>query len=239
MKTNIKQIRKARGLTQAQLAKMIDVSESMVSQYESEKKSPSNETLLKLGEALDCSVSDILDDRKAFDFALSAPERDIIQKYRTMDERGRRVVDAVIEVESGSKVVEIQKPKTKIIPLFSAAAGPGSPTSQDGFDDYEVPEDSKAQFAVRISGDSMEPYLHDGEVVLCKKKRPEDFEMAVIMVNGDILVKQYVEDGYGNIYLRSTNRERKNLDVDLWASGQDNVRGFGTVIFRKIPPVKQ
>lgn len=100
MKTNIKQIRKARGLTQAQLAKMIDVSESMVSQYESEKKSPSNETLLKLGEALDCSVSDILDERKAFDFALSAHERDIVQKYRAMDERGRKVVDAVIDAQS-------------------------------------------------------------------------------------------------------------------------------------------
>ena len=100
MKTNIKQIRKARGLTQAQLAKLIDVSESMVSQYESGKKSPSNETLLKLGEALDCSVSDILDDRKAFDFALSTLERDLIQKYRALDERGRKVVDAVIDAQS-------------------------------------------------------------------------------------------------------------------------------------------
>lgn len=166
-------------------------------------------------------------------------EDPIIQKIKGLDARGRRVVDAVIEVESGEKVVPLPKRETKIIPLFSAAAGPGSPTSQDGFEDFEVPADSKAQFAVKISGDSMEPYLHDGEVVLCKKKQPEDFEMAVIMVNGDILVKQYIEDSFGNVYLRSTNRERKNLDVDLWASGQDNVRGFGTVIFRKIPPVKQ
>ena len=100
MKTNIRQIRKARGLTQKQLADMIDVSESIISQYENERKSPSNETLLKLGEALDCSVSDILDDRKAFDFALSTLERDLIQKYRALDERGRKVVDAVIDAQS-------------------------------------------------------------------------------------------------------------------------------------------
>lgn len=100
MKTNIRQIRKARGLTQKQLADMIDVSESIISQYENGKKSPSNETLLKLGEALDCSVSDILDDRKALNFALSTLERDLIQKYRALDERGRKVVDAVIDAQS-------------------------------------------------------------------------------------------------------------------------------------------
>ena len=100
MKTNIRQIRKARGLTQKQLADMIDVSESIISQYENGRKSPSNETLLKLGEALDCSVSDILDDRKALNFALSTLERDLIQKYRALDERGRKVVDAVIDAQS-------------------------------------------------------------------------------------------------------------------------------------------
>ena len=238
MKTNIKQIRKARGLTQAQLAKMIDVSESMVSQYESEKKSPSNETLLKLGEALDCSVSDILDDRKAFDFALSAHERDIVQKYRAMDERGRKVVDAVIEVESGPKIVEIPKPQTKVIPLFTAAAGPGDQPSQDGFEEYEVPADSRAKFAEKISGDSMEPHLHDGDIALCVRRRPEIGELCVIMVNGLIYVKQYITDGM-NMYLRSLNRERKDCDVDVWASGNDTVTAYGTVIFKKLPLVRQ
>lgn len=238
MKTNIKEIRKARGLTQAQLAKMIDVSESMVSQYESGKKFPSFETLLKMGEAFDCPVSDILDDRKAFDIALSAIEKDLVRKYRGLDERGRKVVDAVMEVESGAEIVEIPKRETKIIPLFAAAAGPGEPPSQDGFDDYEVDADSDAKFAVKISGDSMEPHLHDGDVVLCKRKRPEIGDLAVIMVNGLIYLKQYITDGY-NIYLRSLNRERKDCDVDIWSSGNDTVVGYGTAIFPKLPLVRQ
>lgn len=238
MKTNIKEIRKARGLTQAQLAKMIDVSESMVSQYESGKKFPSFETLLKMGEAFDCPVSDILDDRKAFDIALSAIEKDLVRKYRGLDERGRKVVDAVMEVESGAEIVEIPKRETKIIPLFAAAAGPGEPPSQDGFDDYEVDADSDAKFAVKISGDSMEPHLHDGDVVLCKRKKPETGDLAVMMVNGLIYLKQYITDGY-NIYLRSLNRERKDCDVDIWSSGNDTVVGYGTAIFPKLPLVRQ
>ena len=165
-------------------------------------------------------------------------EDPIIQKIKSLDARGRRVVDAVIEVESGSKVVEIPKPKMKVIPLFAAAAGPGDQPSQDGFEDYEVPEDSKAKFAVKISGDSMEPHLHDGDIALCVRRRPEIGELCVIMVNGLIYVKQYITDGM-NMYLRSLNRERKDCDVDVWASGNDTVTAYGTVIFKKLPLVKQ
>ena len=165
-------------------------------------------------------------------------EDPIIQKIKSLDARGRRVVDAVIEVESGEKVVPLPKRETKIIPLFVAAAGPGEPVPDEGFGDYEVDADSDANFAVKISGDSMEPYLHDGEVVLCKRKRPEIGELAVIMVNGFLVVKQYITDGL-NIYLRSLNRNRKDLDVDIWSSGNDTVVGYGTVIFKKLPLVRQ
>ena len=91
---------------------------------------------------------------------------------------------------------------------------------------------------MKISGDSMEPYLHDGEVVLCKRKRPEIGDLAVIMVNGFLVVKQYITDGL-NIYLRSMNRNRKDLDVDIWSSGNDTVVGYGTVILKKLPLVRQ
>lgn len=165
-------------------------------------------------------------------------EDPIIQKIKSLDARGRRVVDAVIEVESGSKIVEIPKPQTKVIPLFTAAAGPGDQPSQDGFEEYEVPADSKAKFAVKISGDSMEPHLHDGDIVLCVRRRPEIGELCVIMVNGLIYVKQYITDGI-NMYLRSLNRERKDCDVDVWASGNDTVTAYGTVIFKKLPLVRQ
>lgn len=165
-------------------------------------------------------------------------EDPIIQKIKSLDARGRRVVDAVIEVESGEKVVPLPKRETKIIPLFVAAAGPGEPVPDEGFGDYEVDADSDANFAVKISGDSMEPYLHDGEVVLCKRKRPEIGDLAVIMVNGFLVVKQYITDGL-NIYLRSMNRNRKDLDVDIWSSGNDTVVGYGTVIFKKLPLVRQ
>lgn len=241
MTNNIKKLRKAHGLTQKELAAKVDVTESMVSQYESGKKFPSYETLLKLGEAFECQVSDILDDRKSFDFAFSALEKDLILKYRRLDETARKVVNAVVEVESSRGQVSAQEPiekRTKIIPLFCAAAGPGEPPSQDGFEDYEVDEKSPAKFAVKISGDSMEPEFHAGDIVLCRKKKPEIGEIAVIMVDGFIYVKQYIE-GINGFYLRSLNRKRKDCDLDVMYSGDQHAEGYGTVIHKKIPLVMQ
>jgi transcriptional regulator with XRE-family HTH domain len=100
MKTNIKQLRILRGYTQAQLAALVDVSESAISQYESGKKIPSTETLYKLGEALDCPVSDILDDRKSVEFSLSTLEREFIRKYRSLDKHGKSIVDFVLNEEA-------------------------------------------------------------------------------------------------------------------------------------------
>ena len=160
-------------------------------------------------------------------------------KFAALDAHGKRIVSDLLDAEYERCTGEAAETRTKIIPLFPAAAGAGEPMATTAFQEYEVEADSKAQFAVRVSGDSMEPELHDGEIVLCEKRRAKVGELAVIMVNGFLLVKQYIDDGFGNIYLRSLNRERKDLDYDILASGNDTVTGYGVVIHRHLPLVRQ
>lgn len=57
---NLKRLRKAKNLTQKELGELCDVSESMIGLVENGNRKPSYELLLKLGEALDCSVDDLL-----------------------------------------------------------------------------------------------------------------------------------------------------------------------------------
>lgn len=166
-------------------------------------------------------------------------EMGIVSKFNALDAHGKRIVSDLLDAEYERCTGEVAEKQTKIIPLFPAAAGAGEPMATTAFQEYEVEADSKAQFAVRVSGDSMEPELHDGEIVLCEKRRAKVGELAVIMVNGFLLVKQYIEDGFGNIYLRSLNRERKDLDYDILASGNDTVTGYGVVIHRHLPLVQQ
>lgn len=171
---------------------------------------------------------------------VSPDELLMMQKIRALDEHGRKMVNMVIEEETRrlreNGVTEVEK----IIPLFgtAAAAGPGEPDTGMPWEDYTVPADSKADFAVRISGDSMEPTLRDGQIALCLKRRPQIGELAVIMVNGALLCKQFITDNYGNVYLRSLNRARKDCDYDIWESGTDTVKCFGTVLAKRVPLVE-
>lgn len=168
-----------------------------------------------------------------------------IKKIRALDEHGKKMVDYVIaeelrRMEDEAKKEAKENQRNKIIPLFgtAAAAGPGEPDTGNPFEDYEVAEESPAEFAVRISGDSMEPYLRDQEIVLCTKRRPNVGEITVVMVNGCLLCKQYIPEGR-NILLRSTNRERSDCDYTIFASSQDTVRCYGTVIHDRIPLADQ
>ena len=235
---NLREIRKSKGMTMKQLGNLVGVTESAIGLWETGKREPNQEMLLKLGEALDCSVLDIMGADTVIRIHRESP---LMQKYNALDKHGKKVVDFVLDAEYQRcmKMEEVvEKPRMKIIPLFCAAAGPGEPPSQDGFEDYEVDENSPAKFAVKISGDSMEPEFHAGDIVLCRKKKPEIGEIAVIMVDGFIYVKQYIE-GINGFYLRSLNRKRKDCDLDILYSGGQRVEGYGTVIHKKIPLVMQ
>ena len=238
---NLKKLRKELGLTQAQFAEKLGIPQTTYAGYEKGNSDPPAWFWLAVADRYRVSIDYLMghtdDPHRTKYAARSKVEAD----YYGLDDHGRRVVDAVMQIEAerteAAPVIELRR--QKIIPLFAAAAGPGEPPSQDGLDEYEVDAESKAQFAVRISGDSMEPELRDGDVVLCERKRPEIGELAVMMVNGFLLVKQYIEDNYGNMYLRSLNRARADLDVDILTSGNDTVTPYGRVIGRKLPLVRQ
>lgn len=236
---NVKTLRKAHGYTLKELADLCEVAESTIQRIESGTRKPSFEVMLKLGEALNCPSSDIFTDKSVVEITLLDSEKELIRKYSSLDAHGKKIVNSVLDAEYERCTGEAVEKQAKIIPLFAAAAGPGEPVDGEPLDEYEVDAKSPAQFAVKISGDSMEPELHDGEIALCEKRRAKIGELAVIMVNGFLLVKQYIEDGFGNIYLRSLNRDRADLDYDILASGNDTVTGYGVVIHRHLPLVQQ
>ena len=237
---NLKALRKSRNLSQEAFAESIGIPTNTYGNYEKGTREPPASFWLAVADKYRVSIDYLMghtdDPHRTKYAARSKVEAD----YYGLDDHGRRVVDAVMQIEAeraeAAPVIELRK--MKVIPLFAAAAGPGEPPSQDGLDEYEIDAESKAQFAVRISGDSMEPELRDGEIVLCERKRPEIGELAVMMVNGFLLVKQYIEDSYGNMYLRSLNRARKNLDVDFLDGGNDTVTPYGRVIGHRPPLVK-
>ena len=57
--TGIERMRKKKGISQAELAKQIDVAQSNVSQWETGKAFPSAEKLPMLSNILDCTIDDL------------------------------------------------------------------------------------------------------------------------------------------------------------------------------------
>ena len=105
---NLKTIRKARKMTQKELADIVGVSESSISQYESGAKSPSFEVALKIAEALDCESADLVTERKGLlnlidgeDKKISATKGDGIIKDNLTDDQ-REAIDLIPQLTASS-----------------------------------------------------------------------------------------------------------------------------------------
>jgi len=242
----IKLRRKELGISADELAVLIGVSRSTMFRYEKGdiEKLP-GDALVPIANALSTTPQYLMGwtgdadapapSSSAFDITLR--EYSMVRSYRRADPADKQIIDNIIARYPVDEVPEAAPVEDKIIPLFgtAAAAGPGEMDTGLPWEDYAVPADSRADFAVRISGDSMDPVLTDGQIALCKESRPEIGDVAVMMVNGSMLVKQFIRDSYGNLYLRSLNRERSDNDVDIRVSGNDTVVCFGIVILPKRP----
>lgn len=226
----IKKVREDRGLTQNDLAEKIGVSAAAIGNWEQGTSRPNADMLVKLCRILTVSA-DILLETGLGDDENGHETVEIAKKILALDERGRHVVDAVIGAYSEAPAAPVVQMKDILLLSNSFAAGPSDPGSQlDQMERYSVPVDSRADFAIRISGDSMEPWLPDGSVALCRAEMPALGQIAAVMLDGEFLCKQFVHDNFGNVYLFSLNRKRCELDASVMASGDRDLKIFGTVM---------
>lgn len=191
-----------------------------------------------LGVTLDYLIEESPENEKSP--GLSTEAMKIAKDYDELDTWGRRTVRAVTDSElerTRDNIVEL-RPAGRIVPLLgnSFAAGQGEPDFGNMWADYEVPANSPADFAIKITGDSMEPYLPDGSIQLCKKTLPQDGEIGAFLIDGEYICKQICVDIVGTLHLFSLNRERKDLDRHIKRDDIDRqVLCFGTVMTPRRP----
>ncbi len=163
----------------------------------------------------------------------------LLGKFRALDDDGRALTELVMDRELERVRRAREAAPRRIIPLYRtpAAAGYASPALGDDYEDYAVDPDCPADFAVRIAGDSMEPYIADGAVVLVRRSPIQTGDVGLFFVDGDMKCKQYVRDSYGNVYLVSLNRDRADADVRIPASSGVTLCCFGKVMLEKRPPL--
>ncbi|MBQ8852637.1 MAG: S24 family peptidase, partial [Oscillibacter sp.] len=89
--------------------------------------------------------------------------------------------------------------------------------------------------AVRIQGDSMTPFISDGEVVYVNHDPLGPGDVGIFWLDGDMLCKQYYKDPGGVVYLFSLNRARADADVVLTPSSGRRLACFGRVMMHALP----
>ncbi len=106
---------------------------------------------------------------------------------------------------------QLSEQNNKVVPLVGAtAANPTELSYGDTTYDETVKSNvpAKADVALVVKGDSMEPEYHDGEIVFYKSQPVvENGEMAIVEINGDgvTLKKVYFNYDENKVILRSIN----------------------------------
>ena len=190
----IKARREALSLTRPQLAERLGVAPSTVSNYETGISFPKEEIMLRLFDCLETDPNTLFQDSfQGGAQVLSPSEQRLVEQYRALSPAGRESVQAVMEaLRSYQAELEHTAPhqEPRVIPLYRtpAAAGYASPVFGEDFDYLTVGDDVPrgAEFAVRIQGDSMAPWIADGDLVYVNHDPLKAGDVGIFCVDGDI-----------------------------------------------------
>ena len=231
-------------LSRADLAERLGVSSSAVSNYENGVSFPKEDIMLRLFDSLETEPNILFQDSyRGGGQVMSGPEQALLRQYRGLSPMGRESVRSVVEAlcsyRDELEAAQPEQRKPRVIPLYRtpAAAGYASPVFGEDFDYISVTDEvpQAAEFAVRISGDSMVPFIADGSVVYVNRDPLRAGDVGIFCVDGDMFCKQYYKDPAGIVYLFSLNRRRADADVILTPSGSRSLVCFGRVIMHALP----
>ena len=195
----IQEVRKAHGVSLEGLGYLlsqygIDMKQTGIGRWESGTVIPNAYQLMALSHIFQ------IEDPKTF-FAESPTDAD------ALNEEGLRKVREYKEdliasgkyrpapaPAAGSTVLKFREMPMSLLPV---SAGPGAFLDENNFELRRFPADEipdGAEFAIRISGDSMEPVYSSGQIIwvqLCKQLRPG--EVGIFEYDGNGYVKMYDE----------------------------------------------
>lgn len=112
---------------------------------------------------------------------------------------------------------KVEDIKLKIIRFydFPVSAGHGNFIGDDDATYTEITTDnSKADFAVKISGNSMEPDYHDGDILLVKSQNTlNNGQLGILFYEGDTLFKKYKKNKMKESIISLNKTEYPPVDI--------------------------
>jgi len=165
---------------------------------------PSSDIVVQLAEFLDVSTDYLL---KGEDTSFKAPsiskdKQELLSIYDKLSyiskERVLERARVLLELETEKEAEEQHRMIAILSSEYRVSAGKGIMLDDDNLTEITVPDTPdarKADFALTICGDSMEPIYHDKDIVLVKKMPCIDVgEIGIFYVDGNGYIKKYGGD---------------------------------------------
>lgn len=216
----IKQEIKAQNTTIAAVERELGLGNGTISKWD--RQSPSCKNMLKLANYLNCSVDYLLTgkEKSSPTEQLTADEQELLSYYKSLEpfKKGQVMERAKVLSETSKTLVE-QPKNTVFIEYYSLPVSAGTGVYLDGceremIEVEENPLTLAANFALKVSGNSMEPEFHDGDIVLIESQPSVDIgEIGIFIVNGEGFIKKF-----GGDCLISLNPEYKNIKLNEYDS---------------------
>ena len=224
--TKIKEYRLQRGLTQKELAVLVDMGGTTIANYEKGFRTPKKNTLFKISSALSVTIDDLFPPIHKADTPTASPDlltQQITDKVLQLTPDNKKIVLRTSEdllERQNEEETKINEVSEKVVQLYgydyydhAASAGTGQYLNDVRVERIELPVDIDADFVIPIKGDSMEPDYHDGDLVFIQTSVDlNDGVIGVFNYNGEAYIKQLVIDE-DQADLHSLNPEYKDMPI--------------------------
>ena len=203
---------------------------------------PSASVLILLSEYFQVSIDYLLKgkEKNTLTIGLTADEQELLEYFSKLSDKSKGIIlgkaETLVELEKPvadetTNETEPEESRLKInCSTYQVSAGAGFELGEgDEWYEIEVPdtlEARKANFALQIKGNSMEPIYFDGDIVLVKEQPSVDLGQIGIF---DIEGKGYIKK-FGGDRLISLNAEYD--DIVFSDYDEDRIHCFGKVIGR-------
>jgi len=157
------------GLSISALERTLGLGNGIIGKWR--KQSPSCDKLKLVADYLNVSIDFLISGKQHNSEILNEIEEQHIKKYRILDEHGKEIVDAVLDIEVKRCEATQSRPSFTFRRLSEnkASAGAGfnlnDPDQWRSIEVIDTPEARQADFSVEVEGESMEPNYYDGDIV--------------------------------------------------------------------------
>ncbi|MDT2471898.1 XRE family transcriptional regulator [Enterococcus avium] len=215
----IRILRERKNWTQTELSQELGMKTyTTVSKWESDENFPKGKDLKKLAELFGVSSDYLLG------LSTVSKQDDISTIYNQLVPPRQEKVYNFAERQ-------LEEQNRKVVPLFGTTAANPTELSYGDInmeDTIEINVPKKAECALVVKGDSMEPEYQNGDIVFYKSQPAvENGEMAIVEIDGDgvTLKKVYYNYDDDKVVLRSLNGKYEDRELE-----PERVRILGKVV---------